>query len=211
MNARAFAIVGLAAFAGAAWAARTRPDAGGQGVDWPDAPASPLAWLDAETGGWPAAVFDDVAAAVGGAAMTQRLSYAGLQRLKQEEGFSHTPYPDHKGYSIGYGHLIRPGESLTYVTREQGEELLLQDVTWAEDAVSAAVQVPLSVNQFDALVLFAYNVGAPAFRASTLVRLLNAGDYAGAAAQFPRWVYASGQVNQTLVARRDRERALFEA
>jgi lysozyme len=213
MNARAAIILGLAAFAGVAYAAsRQRPDTSGEGVDWPDAPSDPLAWLDATAGEWgPTAIFGDAAALFGGNVMSGRLSYSGLAQLKDAEGFSHTPYPDHKGHSIAHGHLIKPGEDLTYVTREQGEQLLLADVTWAEEAVNASVHVPLTPNQFDALVLLAYNIGAPAFRSSTLVRLLNAGDYAGAAAQFPRWVYASGVVNTTLVARRDRERNLFEA
>jgi lysozyme len=140
-----------------------------------------------------------------------RMSPAGLAMLEQFEGFSATPYADHKGNSIGFGHLIQPGEDYTYLTREQGEQLLAQDVASAERTVSAAVSVPLNQGQFDALVSFTYNVGAGAFRASTLLRKLNAGDYAGAAAEFPRWVNASGQRNETLVARRDQEQALFEA
>lgn len=176
----------------------------------PDNPDGAGGWnpLDAIQG--TAAYVDD---AVGAIAMQeqQSLSDAGFAQLEQFEGFSATPYPDHKGQSIGYGHLIKPGEGLTYVTQDQAVELLAQDVADAERTVRNAVTVPLTQNQFDALVSFTYNVGSGAFRGSTLLRLLNAGDYQGAAAQFPRWVNASGQVNASLVQRRQIEQQLFEA
>ncbi|OCS48882.1 hypothetical protein BEK67_19675 [Ralstonia pickettii] len=139
------------------------------------------------------------------------LSDAGLQALAQREGFSATPYWDHKGYSIGYGHLIKAGENLTNVTRDQAAQLLASDVAWAEQAVANNVTAPLSQNQFDALVSFAFNVGAPAFAKSTLVSLLNAGDYSAAGEQLPRWNKASGVVNGALVSRRASEVAQFYA
>lgn len=204
MNARPLILfAGLAALSGIAYAAIRRPDTSGEGVDWPDAPAAP--WLD------PVALFDDAAGAVLGDVMTaQRLSPDGLERLKVEEGFSEVPYYDFKGYSIGYGHLIKGLESFESITEEEAAALLASDVEWAEQAVSTSVHAPLTPNQFDALVLLAYNIGAGAFRSSTLVRLLNAGDFDGAAAQFPRWINAGGRVNTALVSRRQRERALFE-
>lgn len=141
----------------------------------------------------------------GGASMSAQ----GLDMLRSLEGFSATPYPDHKGQSIGYGHLIKPGESLTYVTEAQAAQLLAQDVAWAEAAVNAAVTVQLTQAQFDALVSFTYNVGAGAFRGSTLLKRINAGD-PNASSEFGRWVYASGQVNQALVSRRRTEQSLFD-
>lgn len=139
----------------------------------------------------------------------QRLSANGLEIIKQFEGFSATPYPDHKGYSVGYGHLIKAGETLDSVTREQAEELLLGDVAWAEQAVRTAVKVDLDQNEFDALVSLAYNIGAGAFKNSTLVKKLNSGDFEGAAAQFAVWNRASGAVNTALVERRAIEADLF--
>lgn len=138
------------------------------------------------------------------------MSAAGLDMLKGFEGFSATPYYDFHGYSIGFGHLIKAGESLSSVTPDQAHELLAADVGWAERAVSAAVGVALSQEQFDALVSLAFNIGESAFKRSTLVRLLNAGDYAGAAAEFDRWNRAGGQVHAGLVRRRAQERALFQ-
>ena len=98
-------------------------------------------------------------------------------QAKNFEGFSATPYPDHKGYSVGFGHLIKAGETLDTVTREQAEGLLLGDVAWAEQAVRTAVHVDLDQNEFDALVSLAYNIGAGAFKNSTLVKKLNSGDF----------------------------------
>lgn len=138
------------------------------------------------------------------------LSPSGLEMLQQFEGFSATAYSDFKGYSIGFGHLIRAGESFDEITRDEAAQLLAGDVAWAERAVSSAVAVPLSQEQFDALVSLCYNIGETAFRNSTLVRLLNSGDYAGAAAQFDRWNRAGGVVNAVLVNRRAAERKLFQ-
>lgn len=138
------------------------------------------------------------------------MSADGLARLQAREGFSATKYPDHKGYSVGFGHLIKSGESLDTVTRAQATALLMSDVAWAESSVSGAITVPLAQAQFDALVSFAYNVGAPSFERSTLVRKINTGDQS-APQEFDRWVYASGQVNPALVDRRASERQQFES
>jgi lysozyme len=138
------------------------------------------------------------------------LSGPGLAALQRREGFSATPYADHKGYSIGYGHLIKPGENLTSVTVSEALDILASDVQWAMEAVRSAVTVPLTQGQFDALVSFCFNVGAPAFKRSTLVRRINAGDSA-ASAEFSRWVYASGKVNPSLVSRRQSEQNQFES
>lgn len=139
----------------------------------------------------------------------KRLSSAGRAKLENFEGFSATPYSDHKGNSIGYGHLIKLGESLTSVTRQQAAEILSKDVAWAENAVNSTITVPLSQGQFDALVSFCFNVGEGAFKRSTLAKRINARD-SGAASEFKRWIYASGEVNSALVARREQEQSAFE-
>lgn len=161
---------------------------------------------------WPLPIVSEASDLLIGTFMNQQhMSGYGLGQLQSREGFSATPYSDHKGYSIGYGHLILPGENLSSVTREQAAQLLADDVAWAESAVRSSVLVPLTQNQFDSLVSFTYNVGAGAFKASTLLRKLNAGDYAGASGQFGRWINASGQPLAALVTRRDAERQQFEA
>lgn len=162
----------------------------------------------------PESVLNQVATAVSGDAglpdMPQSLSPLGRSRLEGYEGFSATPYPDHKGNSIGFGHLIKPGENLTVLTREEASGLLSSDVAWAEDAVRSCIKVALSQGQFDALVSFCFNVGEGAFKRSTIVKRINAGD-PGASQEFDRWVFASGQRNAALVARRASERAIYES
>lgn len=126
------------------------------------------------------------------------------------EGFSATPYPDAGGYSIGYGHYM--GAVVTIpgpITQAQGLDLLQADVASAARTVSSLVSVPLTQNQYDALVSLAYNIGSNAFANSTLVSLLNQGDYAGAAAQFPVWNKSQGKVIAALVSRREAEKGLF--
>lgn len=172
---------------------------------------------DGEAGGYLAGVDDfmDVAYKVSGAIVPGRLeiSLAGLSLIKRVEGFSSTVYSDSVGYpTIGYGHkltAVERAQGLSYVTEAQAAQLLAGDVADAEIAVNRLVKVALSQNQFDALVSFVYNVGAGAFSRSTMLRRLNAGDYAGAAAQFSVWVYAGGQRVAGLVNRRTAEAKFF--
>ena len=138
------------------------------------------------------------------------ISEKGLALIRQFEGLRLLAYKCAAGVpSIGYGHTrtAKMGQS---ITQEHAEELLREDVARFEAAVSRLVKVPLTQGQFDALVSFAFNLGAKALEKSTLLRLLNAGDYSGTAAQFDRWVYASGKKLSGLVKRRAAERALFE-
>lgn len=135
--------------------------------------------------------------------------------IKEFEGLRLHVYSDPAGLpTIGYGHLLRPGEAFPDgISNEQAEQLLMRDVQWAEDAVNKHVSVQLSQYQFDALVSFTFNVGGNAFAGSTLLKLLNSGDYAGAADQLLRWNKAkvNGKLQELagLSRRRQRERELF--
>lgn len=142
------------------------------------------------------------------------MSPGGLAVLQRHEGYSGTAYRDPVGiWTIGYGHKILPGERLESITREQALELLSRDVNIAEDTVNASVKVDLTQAQFDALASFVYNVGSGNFRSSTLLRLLNQGDYAAVPAQLARWKYGTraGQLVELpgLVSRRADEGQLF--
>ncbi len=147
--------------------------------------------------------------------MTFRTSAGGIERIKMHEGFRPDVYLDQAGKpTIGYGHLIRAGESFpAAITEARARELLASDLGGAEAAVNGMVTVRITQAQFDALVSFVFNVGAEAFRTSTLRRLLNAGDYAGAAEQFKRWnkVRIGGQIvaSEGLSNRRADEAAQF--
>lgn len=140
-----------------------------------------------------------------------KISNAGLSLIKGFEGFRSKAYVCPAGVlTIGYGHTgpdVKPGMT---VTEERGTELLAKDVSRFERAVDKFVKVPLTQNQYDALVSFTYNVGEGNFQSSTLLKKLNAKDYAGAAAQFNRWNRGGGKVLSGLVRRRAAERKLFE-
>lgn len=138
-------------------------------------------------------------------------SQKGLDLIKSFEGLRLSAYKDVVGVvTIGYGTTsgVKMGDT---ITKERAEELLREDVARFEAQVLRLVKVPLTQGQHDALVSFVYNLGAGNLSNSTLLRLLNAGDYAGAAAQFDRWNKAGGKVLAGLVRRRAAERALFES
>ncbi|MGY5958682.1 lysozyme [Kosakonia sp. BK9b] len=138
---------------------------------------------------------------------------AGLTLIKSFEGLSLEKYRDAVGkWTIGYGHLILPNESFPQaLTKEQAEDLLRADLGMTERGIRKQVTVDLNQNQFDALVAFAFNVGLGNLQSSTLLRLLNQGQYQAAADQLPRWNKAGGNVLAGLTRRREAERALFLA
>lgn len=133
-----------------------------------------------------------------------------LQIIKDSEGLRLKAYLPTKNdvWTVGYGHTHGVYQGMT-ITEQQAEQFLHEDVKWAEDAVNQYVHVSLTQNQFDALVSFVFNVGTGNFSNSTLLRLLNKGDYKGAADQFLRWNKQKGVVLNGLTTRRKNERALF--
>jgi lysozyme len=96
------------------------------------------------------------------------------------------------------------------ITLDEANSLLLQDVQNAVDYVNSLVIVPLTQNEFDALVDFCFNCGYAAFAGSTMLKLLNAGNYQGAAEQFDSWDHAGGKVVAGLLRRRQIETNDFE-
>ena len=138
----------------------------------------------------------------------------GIALIKQFEGCKLTAYQDSVGvWTIGYGWTqpvdgkpIRAGMT---IKQETAERLLKTGLVSYESDVSRLVKVGLTQEQFDALVSFTYNLGSRSLSTSTLLRKLNAGDYAGAADEFLRWNKAGGKVLNGLTRRREAERALF--
>jgi len=140
-----------------------------------------------------------------------KISKSGLDIIKSFEGLRLNAYLDTGGVpTIGYGHTrgVKMGDTCTAA---QAEAWAIDDTASAVAAINAALKVPVSQNQFDALVCFTYNVGNQAFRDSTLLRLLNAGDVEGAANQFPRWNKDNGNVVAGLTRRRLAEQTLFRS
>lgn len=141
-----------------------------------------------------------------------KTSDAGLAAIRGHEGSRLTAYPDPgtggEPWTIGIGHTggVKEGDT---ITEEEEMELLRSDVCAAEQCVDESVEVVLTQNQFDALVSFVFNVGCNAFKNSTLLRLLNQGNYDGAAQQFGRWNKAAGNVMAGLTRRRHDEATLF--
>ncbi|MCD0492354.1 lysozyme [Chromobacterium violaceum] len=137
---------------------------------------------------------------------------AGISLIKQFEGLRLAAYQDMVGvWTIGYGHTGPDVKSGMTIAQQQADQLLAADLEKFETGIGQLVAVPLNANQFAALVSFSYNLGLGNLRSSTLLRLLNQGDYAGAAAQFPRWNRAGGQVVAGLTRRRLAEQALFNS
>ncbi len=139
----------------------------------------------------------------------RRVNEDGIALIKEFEGLRLTPYACSSNVlTIGYGHTrtVRPGMR---ITRNQAEQLLEDDLRIAERAVSRLVKVPLTSNQFSALVSFAFNVGTVNFERSTLLRLLNRGWYEQVPAQLMRWNRSSGEVLGGLSRRRAAEGRLW--
>jgi lysozyme len=146
------------------------------------------------------------------------ISAQGTRFIAQFEGFDPKLVNDDAGHcTIGFGHLIHlgpcngsePAEFKRGITEERGLELLAQETTAAAEGVSRIVTVPLTQTQFDALSSFTFNVGQTSFATSTLLRLLNRGDYASVPGQLGRFVFAGGRKLSGLVARRAAEGRLF--
>lgn len=141
-----------------------------------------------------------------------KTSPKGIALIKSAEGLRLKAYPDPGTgglpWTIGYGSTSGVTRNMV-ITEAQAEQMLAADLVRFERIVERAVRVPVSQGQFDALVSFTYNVGEGNFTKSTLLRKLNAGDAAGAAEQFSRWVHAGGKVLPGLVKRRADERALY--
>jgi lysozyme len=141
-----------------------------------------------------------------------KMSNRGYEFTQDMEGTRFYGYLDPVGIpTAGVGHTGADVVVGKQYSQEQVSKWLKEDMAWAEENVNKLVKVELTQNQFDALCDFVYNVGAGAFATSTLLKKLNAGDYAGAANEFSRWVYAKGKVLPGLVKRRKAQMELFRS
>jgi len=146
-----------------------------------------------------------------------KLTQAGIEEIKKSEGLRLEAYPDPgsrdgKPVTIGYGTTRINGKEIklgTKITKGQAEEYLNADLAVFAKKVASLIKVKLNDNQFSALVSFAYNIGLDAFAKSTLLRLLNAGDYSSVPAQLRRWNKNDGKVMQGLINRRESEIKLW--
>jgi len=147
-----------------------------------------------------------------------RTSQHGLEFIAKWEGCILKPYKDIAGLrTIGIGHLIKPDEIFAdgvNITREKALELLSQDVGLCEEAIKRSIKVPLSQNQFDALISFGFNCGSGVYATSTACKLLNEGKYDQVPDALLMWSKAkvNGQMTtvQGLYNRRKSEGELFK-
>ena len=154
---------------------------------------------------------------------TRQMTQTGIKALLDREGSRSKMYYDTAGLpTIGVGHLLTrsemtsgkiwiDGEAICWrdgLSNDQITRLFDRDNDLAEAAVSDLVKVELADHQFDTLVSFVFNVGINAFRKSTLLRKLNAGDYAAIPEQLHRWIYAAGK--PVLRLRREEEARQWE-
>lgn len=142
-----------------------------------------------------------------------KISQNGIQFIKQREGEEFEAYQDSVGiWTIGVGHTkgVRKGQS---ITPEQSTKFLLDDLASTEHTINDLVTVPLTQNQYDALVSLVFNIGGENFRRSTLLRSLNSRQYLSAAGEFVKWNKGTKNgkkvVINGLTIRRKKEENLF--
>ena len=130
--------------------------------------------------------------------------------IKNFEQFRPTAYkPTRKDvWTCGWGHTHGVIETTT-CDHDQAQEWLEDDMSVAVEAVNKHVTVPMTQNQFDALVSLVFNIGEPNFTESTLLRKLNDRDYGGAASEFLKWDDQAHVELPGLERRREQEKALF--
>lgn len=143
------------------------------------------------------------------------VSAEGIEFIKRHEAWRSRMYHDAGGKpTIGWGHLINVFSEADLLSKqlskEEGEAILRKDLKAAVHAVNYYLKVPVTQNQFDALVSFTFNVGGGAFKSSALLKKLNAGaEEQEIVAEFKRWVFASGKKIDGLLTRRMAEVAFF--
>lgn len=145
-----------------------------------------------------------------------KTSQAGIDLIKQFEGVRLESYVCPAGVlTVGVGHTsaagspkVVPGMKITY---QEANAILANDLVKYEDAVDRLVKVPLTQNQFDALVSFTFNVGEGALAKSTLLKKLNAGDYDAVPAELMKWTKGGGKELPGLVRRRRAECAMWRS
>ena len=144
-----------------------------------------------------------------------KISPRGLELIKDFEGFSSSAYLDVVNIpTIGWGSTfyedgtkVKLGDQIS-----KTDALKLLEVVANRDfadKIFPSIKVKVTQSQFDAMVSLAYNIGAGAFLKSTLLKKVNAGDFAGAGEEFLRWNKAGGKEVLGLTRRREREKQLF--
>lgn len=130
--------------------------------------------------------------------------------IRKFEGCKLFPYMDMVGvWTVGYGSTteVVPGEK---ISQAEAEDRLVEDIEVAEKCINDAVTVPLTQNQFDALVSWVYNLGCKRFRQSTMLQKINSKHWQEASVELRKWDMAGGRHVDGLMRRRAAESKLFD-
>jgi len=139
-----------------------------------------------------------------------KISQEGLSLIKRFEGCRLESYKCSANVlTIGYGHTSGVKETDT-ITQDEADKLLQEDVEQFEKYVDDYVTVKFGQSQFDALVAWTFNLGPGNLRESTLLKVLNNGDYESVPREMKRWNKAAGKTLDGLIRRRLAESLLFE-
>ena len=137
------------------------------------------------------------------------LSLAGTVFIQSLEGTKNVAYLDSAGVPTictGSTRHVRIGQ---VASEAECAVRLQEDTSRAGAALKRGVTVPVTQEQYDALLSLVFNIGEGAFMRSTLLVRLNAGRCTEAADEFLRWRYAAGKPLRGLLKRRQAERAMF--
>lgn len=143
------------------------------------------------------------------------ISPFGVQFIKSFEKCRLKKYKDDGGKdTIGWGHLIRPGENYEEITQAEADDLFLKDLQDPQNCINRWVKAPLKQCQFDALVSLIFNIGSGRFIRSGILKQLNAGNYNAAVIIFNDFKWITNQdggkeISPGLVSRRLKEQELF--
>jgi len=115
------------------------------------------------------------------------VSAAGLLFIQQSEGTKLQSYDDGVGrQTLCVGHTKGVTRGMR-ASLQQCEAWLVEDTTDAGKAVSRLVKTPLTVEQYDSLISFTFNLGSGALQKSTLLKQINLGNCQQAGKEFLKW------------------------
>jgi lysozyme len=139
-----------------------------------------------------------------------KINQAGIELIKQFEGLRLKKYKCPAGYyTIGYGHVLHPNQSLETINKKIAEELLLTDLQRITEYITPLIKAKLNANQFSALVSFAYNIGLGNFSTSTLLKKANKELHLEVPSEFIKWININKIKSKGLLRRRCYEAALY--
>lgn len=138
-----------------------------------------------------------------------KISSKGLGMIKVFEGLRLKAYKCTAGkWTIGYGHTagVKEGD---VIDNQTADRFLSEDLEWAENCVNSSVKVKITQSMYDSLVSIVFNIGAAAFKKSTMLKKLNKSNYIGASEEFGRWIHSGGRIINGLIERRTKEKMHF--